>query len=575
MNNEIKQRVDTWLNGDFDPQTKDQIREMMRNNPEQLADAFYTSLEFGTGGLRGIMGPGTNRMNVYTVGMATQGLCNYLNKTFRGQTIKVVVGYDNRNNNTLFAETVANIFAANGITAYVFKEMRPTPELSFAIRQLGCKSGVMITASHNPKEYNGYKAYWEDGAQVIAPHDTNIIDEVNKITGIDQVKWKGDAKNIIAIDEGMDRKFIEMVVSHRLSEEAVRSQCSMPIVYTPIHGTGAKIMPAALKAYGFENVHTVAEQCVADGNFPTVIHPNPEDPRALAMAIELGNKIGAELVMASDPDADRIAVAVRDKSNHLIPLNGNQTVSLLTYYMLRMWEERGLFKGNEYVIKTIVTTELMRRIAEGYGVECFSVLTGFKYIAEVIHRYEGKKRFIGGGEESYGYMIGEAVRDKDSISSGAMFAELTAWAKTRGQSVLDLLEEVYRRFGFFLEGQVAITKQGMEGLEEIRAMMNCFRCDPPKTICGSRVVVIKDYQIRVAHDLVSGSATAIDLPVSNVLQFITEDHTIVSVRPSGTEPKIKFYFGVCEPLTNADKLADVEKKAQAKIDAIIRELDLK
>lgn len=570
----IKKRVNQWLEDDFDIDTKNTIKNLIENNPKELLESFYTNLEFGTGGLRGVMGVGTNRMNIYTVGMATQGLANYLNAQFKGQDIKVAIAYDNRNNNTLFSNTVANVFAANAITAYVFEDLRPTPELSFAIRELGCKSGVMITASHNPKEYSGYKAYWSDGAQVVAPHDTNIIEEVNKITSISQVKWSGNSENIIKIGKEMDEKFIKHVVSIKLSPEAIEKFHDIKIVYTPIHGTGAVIMPKALNAYGFTEVYTVKEQCIADGNFPTVIHPNPEDPKALTMAIDLANKISAELVLASDPDADRIAVAVRDENNNFIALNGNQTCALLTYYMLRRWKELNRLKGNEYVIKTIVTTELIKKIADSFGVECYNVLTGFKFIADVIRQNEGKKVFIGGGEESYGYMIGEFVRDKDSISSGAMFAEIVAWAKTQGKSVMDLLKDIYKEYGFFYEGLVSITKNGMEGLLEIKEMMTKYRETPPKEINGSKVIAIYDYQIGEVMDLITLKKEKINLPQSNVLQFKTQDNSIISVRPSGTEPKIKFYICVCEEMKNQNELESVQQKATKKIEDIKKSMSI-
>ncbi len=570
----IKKNIDMWLNGSYDDKTKQAILEMKENNPKELEDSFYTSLEFGTGGLRGLMGVGTNRMNVYTVGMATQGLSNYLNEVFAGEEISVAISYDNRNNNMLFANTTANVFAANGIKVYIFDAMRPTPELSFAIRELNCKSGVMITASHNPKEYNGYKAYWNDGAQIVEPHDINIINNVSKITDASQVKWHGNENLIVQIGAEIDEKFINHVLAIRLNKELVDKYGDFGIVYTPIHGTGAVMMPKTLEAYGFPNVAVVEEQAIADGNFPTVIHPNPEDPKALEMAIALAEKNGAEIVLATDPDADRIAIAVRGFDNKFIPINGNQACALLSYYLLKMRQERGLMKGNEYIIKTIVTTELVKDIADKFSVECFDVLTGFKYIAAVIRENEGKKLFIGGGEESYGYMIGEAVRDKDALASAAIICEMHAWAKSQGKTLLDLLIEIYQEFGLYQEGQVAITKKGMDGVEEIRNMMKSFRENPPKQINGMDVITMKDYKSLESKNMLDGTISKIDLPESNVLQFITSDNSIISIRPSGTEPKIKFYFGVREELCCKEKYEATLQLAKAKIDSIKKSMSL-
>ncbi len=571
----VMQRAQQWLDGAYDEATKAAVRKMVEEDPKELTESFYQTLAFGTGGLRGIMGPGTNRMNIYTVGMATQGLANYLKKSFAGQPIKVAIAHDCRNNSPLFAKTTADVFAANGFTVYLFDSLRPTPELSFAIRRLGCMSGVVVTASHNPKEYNGYKAYWNDGAQVTAPHDTNIIEEVNRITDIQQVHYRGGEGNIVMISEEVDRPYLEMVAGLSLSPEAVKAHSQMKIVYTPIHGTGVKLVPAALERCGFKHVIHVPEQDVNDGNFPTVISPNPEEASALKMALDKARETGADLVLATDPDADRIGVAVPDGKGDYQLLNGNQTASLLTYYLVRRWSELGRLTGKEYIVKTIVTSELIARIAQGYGVEYYDVLTGFKYIAEVIRANEGKKTFIGGGEESYGYMVGDAVRDKDAISAAVTIAECAAWAASRGmkQGLLDLLKEIYLQFGFFKEGLVSVVRKGMDGQAEIRQMMADFRSNPPKTICGSAVVEVRDFQQQIKT--VRGQQQPIEgFEQSNVLQFLTEDSTIVSVRPSGTEPKIKFYFGVREELNDPALYDQVNRQLDAKIERMKKELNL-
>lgn len=568
----VAQRAQQWLNGGYDEQTKDAIRGMMSSDPKELNESFYQTLEFGTGGLRGVMGVGTNRMNIYTVGMATQGLANYLTESFPGEQIKVAVACDCRNNSPLFAKATADVFAANGFTVYLFESLRPTPELSFAIRHLGCMSGVVITASHNPKEYNGYKAYWNDGAQVIAPHDTNIIDRVNRISDIDQVKFSGGTGKIITIGAEVDKVYLDMIAALSLSAEAVAAHKDMKIVYTPIHGTGVRLVPAALHRYGFTNVINVPEQDVNDGNFPTVISPNPEEPSALKMAIDKAQAVGADLVIATDPDADRIGIAVRNDKGEMQLLNGNQTGALLTYYLLERWNELGRLKGREFVVKTVVTTELIARIAQSYGVEYFDVLTGFKFIADVIRRNEGKKQFIGGGEESYGFLIGDSVRDKDAVASAAMIAECAAWAATRGKTLYQLLKDIYVKYGFFKEGLVSVVRKGQQGQAEIKQMMVDFRANPPKSICGSPVVEVRDYQAQ--SKVVNGVKSAIDLPKSDVLQWVTADSTIVSVRPSGTEPKIKFYFGVRGELCCASKFAEVEASLDAKIYVIKKELKL-
>lgn len=567
----ILEKANKWLEGGYDADTKEKIRELMKNNPEELTESFYKNLEFGTGGLRGLMGVGSNRMNIYTVGMATQGLANFLMDHFKNQELKVAVAYDNRNNNTLFANTVAKVFAANGFKVYMFGDIRPTPELSFAIRELKCQSGVMITASHNPKEYNGYKAYWCDGGQVVEPNDVNIIKEVDKISSIDQVKWEGNNENITILGEEMDQKYLAYVKSLSLSPEAVKQHADLKIVYTPIHGTGVKIMPEALKAYGFKNVITVKEQCVIDGNFPTVIHPNPEDPAAMKMAIDLANKIGADLVMASDPDADRIAIGIRDDENKITLLNGNQTAAILTYYLLKRWKESGKLTGKEFIVKTIVTSNLISDIADSFNVEYYNVLTGFKWIANVIRENEGKKKYICGGEESYGFMIGDAVRDKDSISAGAMIAETMAWSMSNGSSLYNMLIGIYMQYGLYVEDLVNISKYGISGAKEIADMMTRYRNNPHTSLGGSKVICVYDYLNSTKRNTETGEVTKIDLPKSDVLQYETADKTLVSMRPSGTEPKIKFYFSVREELLNKAEYKATLEKAKQKIAQIKKE----
>ncbi|MDR0710910.1 MAG: phospho-sugar mutase [Prevotellaceae bacterium] len=576
-NRQALDKANSWLNGSYDDETKNQVRDLMQNNPKELEESFYRNLEFGTGGLRGIMGVGANRMNKYTVGMATQGLANYLKKSFADlPQVKVAIAHDCRNNSETFAKIVADIFAANGFHVYLFDALRPTPELSFAIRLLGCQSGVMVTASHNPKEYNGYKAYWSDGAQVTAPHDTNIIDEVNKITDPSQVKFTGGSGSIEAIGADVDNAYLSGIEGLlRLSPEAIERHKNVKIVYTPLHGCGVKMVPEMLARMGFTSIIHVPEQDVNDGNFPTVYSPNPEEPAALKMAIDKAVATDAELVLATDPDADRIALAVRDKKNDFFILNGNQTNAMFTYYLLRRWKELGKLQGKEYTVKTIVTTNLVAAIAEAFGVECYSCYTGFKYIAEIVRKNEGKKTYIGGGEESFGFNVGELVRDKDSVVSCALAAEMTAWAKEQGMSVFDLLLDVYKKYGYYKERQISITKKGKDGLEAIQQMMRDFRANPPKQLAGSDVKEIYDYQTLELKSVKSGGTKPIDQPsTSNVLQYLTDDGAIVSVRPSGTEPKIKFYFGVREKLNSAADFDSVTKALDKKIDAIAAELNL-
>lgn len=572
----VKERAEKWLSDSYDEETRKKVKQLIDNDPKELTESFYKDLEFGTGGLRGIMGVGTNRMNVYTVGMATQGLSNYLKKAFPDEPIRVAVGHDSRNNSRLFAERVANIFAANGFKVYLFDSLRPTPELSFAIRHLHCHSGVVVTASHNPKEYNGYKAYWSDGAQVVAPHDRNIIAEVQKITSPDQVMiWKGDrSENIEILDETFDQIYLEAVHGLSLSPDAVERYHDMKIVYTPLHGTGVILVPESLRKYGFTNILTVKEQNIPDGNFPTVESPNPEERSAMKMAIELAESEKAEVVLATDPDADRIGMALRDENGQYVLLNGNQTCSLLVYYIVKRWSELGRLRGKEYIVKTIVTTELVARIAESFGVRHFDCLTGFKYIATVMRNHEQTMQYICGGEESFGFLAEDFVRDKDAVSACSLAAEAAAWAKSQDMTLYELLKEMYVRYGFFREALVSVIRKGKEGQEEIAKMMSDYRSDPPRSLGGSPIVVIKDYLNGEALDLTNGSKTPIDMERSNVLQFTTADSTVVSIRPSGTEPKIKFYFGVRAELNDTARFGEVQAELDGKIESIKKEMGL-
>lgn len=572
----VKERAEKWLSDSYDEETRKKVKQLIDNDPKELTESFYKDLEFGTGGLRGIMGVGTNRMNVYTVGMATQGLSNYLKKAFPDEPIRVAVGHDSRNNSRLFAERVADIFAANGFKVYLFDSLRPTPELSFAIRHLHCHSGVVVTASHNPKEYNGYKAYWSDGAQVVAPHDRNIIAEVQKITSPDQVMiWKGDrSENIEILDETFDQIYLEAVHGLSLSPDAVERYHDMKIVYTPLHGTGVILVPESLRKYGFTNILTVKEQNIPDGNFPTVESPNPEERSAMKMAIELAESEKAEVVLATDPDADRIGMALRDENGQYVLLNGNQTCSLLVYYIVKRWSELGRLRGKEYIVKTIVTTELVARIAESFGVRHFDCLTGFKYIATVMRNHEQTMQYICGGEESFGFLAEDFVRDKDAVSACSLAAEAAAWAKSQNMTLYGLLKEMYVRYGFFREALVSVVRKGKEGQEEIAKMMSDYRSDPPRSLGGSPIVVIKDYLNGEALDLTNGSKTPIDMERSNVLQFTTADSTVVSIRPSGTEPKIKFYFGVRAELNDTARFNEVQAELDGKIESIKKEMGL-
>jgi len=567
----IQEKVDKWLNSNIDQESKAQIEAL---NEMELADSFYKDLEFGTGGLRGIMGIGSNRMNKYTVGMATQGLANYLKKSFPNEQVKVAIAHDSRNNSRFFAETTAAVFSANGIHVYLFEDLRPTPELSFAIRKLGCKSGVVLTASHNPKEYNGYKAYWDDGAQVVPPHDKNIIKEVQAIAGVEDVKFEKDDSKIESIGREVDEAYIQEVLNLTLSPEVIQKQHTLKIVFSPIHGTGITLIPEVLKRKGFESVTVVEEQAIPDGNFPTVVYPNPEEREAMSLALQKADQIHADLVMATDPDSDRVGIAARNKAGEYEILNGNQAASLLIYYLLTKWKENGKLNGNQMIVKTIVTTDLLDKIATSFGVECPNTLTGFKYIAALIKEEEGKKEFIGGSEESYGYMISDFVRDKDAVASCAMLAEMCAWAKDQGLSVFQLLARIYQEYGFYQEDLISITKKGMKGAEEIQEMMANFRSNPPKTLAGAEVVKLLDYQTSVAKDLKEGTEEAIDLPKSNVLQFVLEDGAKISARPSGTEPKIKFYISVNQPLANEVDYDKVKSDLHARIEQIRKELEL-
>lgn len=580
MENGLEQQVlakaQKWLDGNYDAETKKQVKYLMDNDMKELVESFYKDLEFGTGGLRGVMGVGTNRMNIYTVGAATQGLSNYLKRNFAGEEIRVVVGHDSRNNSRMFAERVADIFASNGFTVFLFDALRPTPELSFAIRELKCQSGVVITASHNPKEYNGYKAYWSDGSQVTAPHDKNIIDEVEKITEVDQVLTGRNPQNIRALGKDFDELYLNKIYELSLSPESVKRFHDMKIVYSPMHGAGVRLVPESLKRFGFTNVQLVPEQAVIDGNFPTVESPNPEERKTMSMAIDLAKKVKADLVLATDPDSDRIGVAMPDENGEYVLLNGNQTLVLLMTYQLTRWAELGRLNGHQYVIKTIVTTEMVDAVADYFKVKCYECLTGFKYIAKIIRGHEGTDmQYIGGGEESFGYLAGDYVRDKDAVSACSLAAEAAAWAMdTMGLTLYEWLQELYVKYGFFREGLVSVVRKGKEGAELIQKMMVEFRENPPKTIVGSPVVKINDFLSLETTDVKSGAKSPIEQDKSNVLQWFTEDGSIVSVRPSGTEPKIKFYFGVKAPLESVADFERVQAELDAKIEAIKKDLKL-
>lgn len=574
MDTTVLEKAKQWTSDAFDAETREEVQSLIDTNETELAESFYKDLEFGTGGLRGIMGVGSNRINIYTIGMATQGLANYLKNSFEGE-ISVAIAHDSRNNSPLFARKTAEVFAANGIKAYLFSELRPTPQLSFAIRHYGCKSGVVLTASHNPKEYNGYKAYWEDGGQLVAPHDKNVITEVQKIAGPQEVKWNANESLIEMVSDDIDKAYIAGLKSLCLSPEAIKNQSDLNIVFTSLHGTGGTMVPRTLKELGFTNVSTVAEQDKPDGNFPTVVSPNPEEAAALKLALEQAEKVGADLVMGTDPDADRVGIAVRNTNGELELLNGNMTGSLLVYYLIQRWSELGKLNGTQFTAKTIVTSDLIRKISESQNVPCYDVLTGFKYIAELILKLEGKEQFIGGGEESYGYLSGDLVRDKDAVLSCVLIAEMCAWAKEQEKSLYDVLQDIHTEFGFYLEDLISITKKGMTGAEEISKMMEDLRSNPPKTLAGSDVLTLRDYKLGKVTNLADGAQTETGLPASNVLQFETADGTVVTARPSGTEPKIKFYFSVNGELKNKAEYDSVRTALKGKIEAIQSDLGLK
>ena len=575
MDKYIEERVALWLQDDYDADTKSQIKDFLQNNPDELTEAFYRDLEFGTGGLRGIMGVGTNRMNKYTVGAATQGLANYLKQQFPGQEISVAISFDSRNNSAYFADITADVLSANGITCHLFPELRPTPVLSFAVRYLHCQAGVMVTASHNPKEYNGYKVYWNDGGQLVPPHDKNVIAEVNKIKSLHDTKWQRNPDKVHIIDGSLDEAYLKLVHGLSLHPEAIAAQKQLKIIYTPLHGTGITMVPKALKMYGFENVSIVKEQAVSNGNFPTVKSPNPEEKSALTMAIAQAEAEKADLVLATDPDADRVGIAVRNSKGEMILLNGNMTGSLLVHYLLSQWKALGKLDGKQFIVKTIVTTELIKRMADSCHVPCFDVLTGFKYIAEKIKEHEGKMTFIGGGEESYGYLAGDFVRDKDAVIACCLIAEMTAFYANQGKSLYEMLLEIYHEYGFYKEDLLSLTKQGKSGAEEIATMMVNYRNNPPKEICGQKVVLMKDIQASIAYHLDQGTQEPIALPKSNVLQFFTADGSKITVRPSGTEPKIKFYFGVVGELPDINQYDAANAILTEKIQKIIEDLKLK
>ena len=570
VSHEILAKAKSWLSDQYDEETRKQVQNLIDNDPNELTESFYRILEFGTGGLRGIMGVGTNRMNIYTVAMATQGLANYIKMKFADmKQPQIAIAYDCRNNSKEFAQITADVMTANGIKVFLFSALRPTPELSFAIRELKCQSGIVVTASHNPKEYNGYKVYWEDGGQIVAPHDKNIIAEVQKITDISMVKRKRNAKLIEMLDDSFDEIYLNKVMSLTLSPKLIKKHKNLSFVYTPIHGTGGQVMPKLFAKAGFKNFYPVEEQMVTDGNFPTVVSPNPEEKAAMNMAIEKAKAMKADIVLATDPDADRVGLAVRDDKGDFMLLNGNQTASILTYYILTRWEELGKLTGKEFIVKTIVTSDLLLKIAQRFNVKTYDVLTGFKYIADKILN-KPEEKFICGGEESYGFLVGDFVRDKDAIITCFMLAEATSWAAEQGKTLYQLLKDIYKEFGVYREKLVSLTKKGISGIEEIKKMMLDLRNNPPKNLLGSRVSEIRDYKLGVSKDINFGVETIINLPKSDVLQFFTEDGIKVSVRPSGTEPKIKFYFSMNEPLKNIGELSGVEQELDENLEQLAK-----
>lgn len=576
IDNIAKQNAEQWLSSKaIDQNTKDAIKDMMANNIEQFNESFYRNLEFGTGGLRGIMGIGTNRMNQYTIAMATQGFVNYIIKSNPNKEIETVISFDNRNNSKEFALITARVMAANGFKVNLFKELRPTPVLSFAVRHLNCDAGVMVTASHNPKEYNGYKAYWNDGGQLVSPHDDLVIEEVIKINDYAQVKLQDNDNNITIIDNTFDNIYFDELVKLSLNPEAIKNHSDIKICYTPLHGTGITMVPKALELFGFNNINIVKEQAIVDGNFPTCKSPNPEEQSAMELGLKLAKEIDADVLLATDPDADRVGIAVKDQTGNFILINGNQTATVLTYYILKQLKKQGKLKGNEYTIKTIVTSELIKKVSESFGVKNYDVFTGFKFIADRILSLEGKEKYICGGEESYGFSIGDFVRDKDAISACCLIAEICAWAKEQGKTFFDILLDIYLEYGFYKEDLLSITIKGKSGAEEIQEMMRSFRENPPKTLIGLEIVKIKDYQKQITIDIKTKEEEKLEFPKSNVLQFFLEDGSKISVRPSGTEPKIKFYFGVFNKLNSIKEFPELFKQAEAKIQAIIKELGLK
>lgn len=575
MEQDVQQKVAAWLSGNYDEATKSTIRTLQAENPNELADAFYKNLEFGTGGLRGIMGVGTNRINQYTIGMATQGFANYLINMFPNQQLRVAIAHDSRNNSRLFAEITANVMAANGIQVFLFKALRPTPELSFTIRHMSCHGGVVCTASHNPKEYNGYKAYFNDGGQLVPPHDKNVIVEVEKIASVDDVKWKGGEHNIHLIGEEMDEAYINMVKNLSVYPDVISRQKDLKIVYTPIHGTGIELVPKVLDAYGFKNVSLVEEQIVPNGDFPTVVYPNPEESEAMSLGLKKAKSIDADILLGTDPDADRVGIGVKDHHGNWVLMNGNQTAVLAFNYMIEARKKKGLAKENDMVVKTVVTTDMIDIIAAKNHINCYNVLTGFKWIAELIKSKEATENYVIGGEESYGLMIGDQLRDKDAVSAVAILCEMAAYEKNAGKTLFSKLVELYVEYGLFREHLISITKKGRDGQAQIAAMMDSFRTQPPKSLGGVNVVGLYDYEKKEAKDLANGQVCTIDLPKSNVLQFLLEDGSKISARPSGTEPKIKFYFSVQGKLDAAENFDAAWKLAGDRIDSVIQDLGLK
>jgi len=569
----IQSKVDTWLNGNYDQATKDEISRLLVENPDELVEGFYRSLEFGTGGLRGIMGVGTNRMNRYTVGMSTQGFANYLQQNVSGE-IRMAIAHDSRNNSRFFAETVANVMAANGVKVFLFEALRPTPELSFAIRHLKCHAGVVCTASHNPKEYNGYKAYWNDGGQLVPPHDKNVIAEVDKIASVDDVKWEGGEANITIIGKEVDEAYLDMVKGLSVYPDVCVKQHDLKIVYTSIHGSGITLVPQVLAKFGFDNVTIVEEQKVPDGNFPTVSSPNPEERDAMRLGLEKAKELDADILLGTDPDADRVGIAVKNTKGEWLLMNGNQTAVLAFNYVIEARRKKGIAEPNDMIVKTIVTTEMIDAIAKGNNITCYNTLTGFKWIAELVKEKEGKENYVVGGEESYGLMVGDKVRDKDAVSAVALLCEMAAYEKENGRSLFEKLVDLYIEFGFFKEHLISITKKGMRGQEEIAEMMEGYRSNPPQTLNGAAVQTLLDYELQIGKNLQTGETWTIDLPKSNVLQFLLADGTKISARPSGTEPKIKFYFSVNAPLASAADFDKTEAELDAKIKGIISDLKL-